>query len=41
VARLWETKCPAGMPPDLSSMLILLCCWHLLKHKNKIVFRHT
>jgi hypothetical protein len=40
-ACLWETTCPVGVPPDLQSTLLLLCCWQLWKHRNEVIFRQA
>jgi len=38
-AHLWEIKRPVHVPQHLFSTLILLCCCHLWKHRNAVVFR--
>ncbi|CAN6338995.1 unnamed protein product [Urochloa humidicola] len=38
---LWETKTPAQVPDQLQSTFLILCCWHLWKHRHDVVFRGT
>jgi hypothetical protein len=37
--RLWEISRPGTVPHQLFPTLILLCCWHLWKHRHGVVFR--
>ncbi|KAK1680527.1 hypothetical protein QYE76_041375 [Lolium multiflorum] len=42
VLHLHEYAAPtaAGALPASTSTFVILCCWHVWKHRNKVVFQH-
>lgn len=38
-AELWRATAPPHLPTKLLSTMLLLCCWHLWKHRHEVVFR--
>ncbi|TVU22848.1 hypothetical protein EJB05_32568, partial [Eragrostis curvula] len=40
-SRLWETPRPTSIPSRHYSTFLILCCWHIWKHRNEVVFRNA
>lgn len=38
-SKLWELPRPTVIPSRPYSTFLILCCWHIWKHRNEVVFR--